>query len=78
VDITSHADEWPRGLLRLDNQTRSNAVTSAIVRTDVSRSLRFRLISIARQDWRPKTFTKAHVERCLGRHSICDRSHTAV
>lgn len=78
MDATSDADEWPCGLLRLDNQTRSNADTSAIVRTDVPRSLRRRLISVARQGRHPETFTKTHVERCLGRHSICDRSHTAV
>jgi len=78
VDITSHAYEWPRGLLRLDNQTRSNADTSAIVWTDLSRSLRRRFISVARQGRHPETFTKTHVERCLGRHSICDCSHTAV
>jgi len=78
VDITSHAYEWPRGLLRLDNQTRSNADNSAIVRTDVYRSLRRRLLSVARQGRHPETFTKNHVERCLGRLSICDGSHTAV
>lgn len=78
VDVTSYADEWSRGVLRLDNQTRSNADTSAVVRTDVSRSFRRRLLSIAGYGWHSETTTKAYVWRCNGRSSIYIRSLTTV
>jgi len=78
VDVTGHADERPRGLFGLDNQTRSNADTSTIVRTDVSHPIRRRLLSIAGYGWHPETITKAYVWRCTGRSSICIRSSTAV
>jgi len=78
VDATSHADEWQSGLLRLDHQARSNARHRAVSRNRVTRPLRCRLISVARQIWRPETFAKAHFERYPGDHGVFVDDHPAA
>jgi len=78
VDATSHVDKWPDRLLRLDNQTRSNARDRAVSRNDVSRPLRRRFLPVAGHGWYPKTVTKAHFKRYPGDHGVCVDGHTAA
>lgn len=78
VDVTSNVDERPRGLLGLDHQTRSNADTSAVFRTDIHRALRHGLLSAAGHGRRPKTVTKTHTVRSSGGRCVCVRSPSTV
>lgn len=78
VDFTSYADEWPRGLLRLDNQTRSNADARTIIWNNCTSLFRRRFLSHICGNRHPETVTASHFLRWSGGHSIFNRFTTAI
>jgi len=78
VDVASHADERPRGLFGLDDQTRPNADVNPVFRTDIPLPVRRRLLPAAGRCRRPKTVPEARVERLSGRHGVYFRGHSTI
>lgn len=78
MDVASHADERPRGVFGLDDQTGSNADVNTVFGTDTAIPVRRGILSAFGRCRRPKTVPKAHVERLFGRHSVCFRGRSTI